>query len=129
MASRHFPRRSGRTVDRCGWVCQGKSTLSFRSREKGERDFKDEQNKSSVPTEAVPRDSREMRVQEHSYLPRGDVYKPGAFHVTTSISSAVFSSTTSCASPNTGIRLITHRKTQSSMLMMASVTQISMKEG
>ena len=58
-----------------------------------------------------------------------DVYKTDAFHVTTSMSSAVFSSTTSCASPNTGIRRITHRKTQISMLMIASVIQISITEG
>jgi len=58
-----------------------------------------------------------------------DVLKSYAFHVITSRSSAVFSSTTSCSSPNTGIRLITHRKTHSSMLMIARVTQISIQEG
>ena len=62
-----------------------------------------------------------------------DVYETVPFHLTTSAPSRLLRVCSSvlksgCA-PRIGMRLMTHWNTQSSMLMTASVTQISIQDG
>ena len=66
-------------------------------------------------------------------LRRIDVYEAETFHCTTSPSLRLFtvfpSDLKAGSAPRIGIRLMTHWNTQSSMLMTASVIQISIQDG